>query len=139
MISHHFKKTIFFALFLTLSSTSVINAEQFKIYTNYQEALKVAKKSDKKLMMMLHSPHCPWCQRMKKETISQKETQKFINKNYIFVSLNKYTDDYPKKFETNMIPTVFLINSKDEKEIYKMLGFQSVESFIDEVTLSQDL
>ena len=90
-------------------------------------------------MMMLHSPHCPWCNKMKNETLNQKETQNFIMNNYIFVSLNKYRDTYPKKFQSNMIPTIFLIDSKNENENYKMLGFQTVESFIDEVSLAEDL
>ena len=111
MISRHFKKT--FVLFFALVLLSVVQAKEFKVYKNYEIALKEAKKSNKNLMMMLHSPHCPWC--------------------------NKYRDTYPKKFQSNMIPTIFLIDSKNENENYKMLGFQTVESFIDEVSLAEDL
>jgi thioredoxin-related protein len=126
-------------LFMVFSLLSTVYASEFKIYKNYDKALKEAKKSNKNLMMMLYSPHCPWCERMKEETISQKETQDFISNSYVYVSLNKYRDNYPKKFQTNMIPTIFLIDSKNENENYKMLGFQTVESFIDEVSLSEGL
>jgi thioredoxin-related protein len=126
-------------LFVVFSLLSAVYASEFKIYKNYDKALKEAKKSNKNLMMMLYSPHCPWCERMKEETISQKETQDFISNSYVYVSLNKYRDNYPKKFQTNMIPTIFLIDSKNENENYKMLGFQTVESFIDEVSLSEGL
>lgn len=137
MILHRISKV--FAFVVVFMLLSVVQAEEFKVYKNYDKALKKAKSSSKNLMMMLHSPHCPWCERMKEETLSQKETQDFIQKGYVFVSLNKYRDDYPKKFQSNMIPTIFLIDSKNENENYKMLGFQTVESFIDEVSLSEGL
>ena len=106
-------------------------------YTNYNEALTQAKKQNKPLLMFVYTDYCPWCEKMKKTTLSHKKTIEFINKNYIFLTINKEKDDYPKEFIPRYIPTTYLIDAQKEEEVYALFGYKTSSELIEELSDSE--
>lgn len=109
-------------------------AQTLNTYTNYEEALSAAKKENKPLLMFVYADYCPWCDKMKKNTLKNKKTIEFISKNYIFLTINKEKDEYPEKFIPRFIPTTYLINSKNEDEIYALYGYKTTTQLIEELS-----
>lgn len=102
-------------------------------YTNYNEAIKEAKSHNKRVLMFMYTDTCSWCKKMKQTTLSDAKTIEFINKNYIFLTMNKEKGIYPQKFNPRFIPTTLLIDPKDEEELYALFGYKTSKELMDEL------
>lgn len=120
-----------FLLFIILSV--FIYADSLSILTNYDEAIKEAKESKKRVLMFMHSDYCPWCKKMKDTTFKDAEAIKFIKQRYVFVSINRDKSSYPDKFFPRFIPTTYLIDPENEEEIYALYGYKSAKYLIKEL------
>lgn len=124
-------------LFSLICFSNLLLAQSLMTYTNYNEALTQAKKQNKPLLMFVYTDYCPWCEKMKKTTLSHKKTIEFINKNYIFLTINKEKDDYPKEFIPRYIPTTYLIDAQKEEEVYALFGYKTSSELIEELSDSE--
>ena len=70
---------------------------------------------------------------MESTTLSDKEVIDTINKNFVFVSLNKDTHKIPSEFIPYGVPTTYVIDSKSGEKLYTMKGYKSKESFFDRI------
>ena len=98
--------------------------------TTYEEAILKAKTEHKKVMLFLHTQYCGWCTKMKKTTLADPLVIDFINKKYIFVSLDRDIDSYPAQFAPRFVPTTYTIDPKSQKEIDSVLGYKKRDDFI---------
>ena len=114
--------------------SNLLLSQSLHTYTNYNEALAQAKKQHKPLLMFIYTDYCSWCDKMKKNTLSHQKTIEFINKNYIFLSINKEKDAFPKEFIPRYIPTTYLIDSKTQEEIYALFGYKTSSELIEELS-----
>ncbi|MFA7084038.1 MAG: thioredoxin family protein [Arcobacteraceae bacterium] len=119
-------RLIIVLLYLSLSLFS----QELVTYTNYEKALNIAKKENKNLLMFVYTDDCPWCSKMKKQTLSHEKTIEFINNNFIFLTINKNSSVYPKEFIPRFIPTTYLIDAKNEEELYALYGFKTSDALI---------
>lgn len=110
-------------------------AQELKMMHNYEKAIQLATKEKKKILMFVYQDFCPWCQKMEDVTLSDNKAIEFINKRYIFVVQNKDSGNYPKKlFYPRFIPTTYLIDPKDDEEIFALYGYKPSEKLINELT-----
>lgn len=134
-----------FVVFSQGSSQNKIN------WLSLEKAEKFASKYNQDILIFFYKPNCEYCDKMKKETISDPEVIKLINNNFLPVKLNGYTKDtiefngkkyvneqpaekghfwrhdfyfeYGRYKDGIITPTFVLINSKKEK-ITQLTGYQ---------------
>jgi thiol:disulfide interchange protein len=100
-----------------------------KYQTNYDEAIKKAKKEKKPVMLVLSSSTCPWCRKMENQTLKNETINKQVQENFIPLALDKDTDSYPKEFTPQYIPTVLFINPNTGDYFDQSIGFKPVAKF----------
>jgi len=120
---------------LVIFALCVVSSFSLELQTvsNFDEAIKQAKQKNKNLLVFMHSEHCPWCTKMKDTTLKDTETIEFINNRYIFVSLDKDTDKYPKHLKPEIIPTTYLIDQNTQDIKYTLYGYKPTEYLINEL------
>ena len=57
------------------------------------EAKVLAKKYDSKVLIFFYKKNCPYCDKMKKETLTDPDVIKFINNNFFAVKIDSRTKD----------------------------------------------
>lgn len=113
----------FFGIFLSLQI--LINATEWN--EDYKVALETANKCNKDIVLaFVGNDWCPWSQKLQAEVFSQ---QSFIEKMDDFVliriDLSQYQDQSERtllkeKFEVEEIPSILIVNSKEEKEMARI-------------------
>lgn len=124
-------------LFVSLFMVSA-NAVELNRYLNYEKAIKIAKKENKKVLMFVYSTHCPWCLKMKKNTLHNDKITKYINKNFILLMSNQDDDSFPEEFRAQMVPTTYFINAQTEESLYSTVGYLKPDMYYEELTFIQD-
>jgi protein disulfide-isomerase len=115
------KKIIFITLFFI--GFNSIEAQEAKWYSNFDEAAKLSKKTNKPILAnFTGSDWCGWCIRLDKEVFSKKEFQKWADENVILLTV-----DFPRRkklpeniktqnnalqraFQVRGYPTIWLMN-----------------------------
>ena len=111
---------LIFALFLTLSASKIDTfAKEASYFRDYNSALEMAKKQNKTIMLVMVADFCPWCKKFERKSLRNKEISNFVKKNFIPVIVDNYRDKkhYPHRFETSKLPTVYFIDSDNQKVI----------------------
>ncbi len=125
---------IFTKLLLILFSVFTLNAADLIHADSYADALKKGVEQNKPVVLFAHSPFCPWCRKMEADTLSDEEVINFLNKNFIFVtvdlSLSMDIEDVPAKFLPEGTPTTYVIDPKTEELLYSLRGYKSKQSFL---------
>lgn len=111
----------------------VINEENFasemKYETNFDEAMKRAKKEQKNVMLVLVSNYCPWCRKFEQRVLLKEEVNAIIQKNYIPLIINREKDPFPKEFDTGFTPIVHFIDHKTQKSYKNVVGYNNKDEF----------
>ena len=100
---------------------------------NYEIALVKAKKEKKDIMLVVVANFCPWCQKLEKLVLSKDKYDKPIQKKYIPLILNKEVGDFPKKFETPFIPTIYFVDYKTGDIKKKIIGYNNRQDLKNEI------
>jgi len=97
----------------------------------YLEALQKASSEDKNLVIMVSTESCPYCSRTKEFILPDESVKKALS-NYVFVELDKNSDDYPKDLlYTKFVPTFFIIEPKTQTLVVERIGYQTKSAFIE--------
>lgn len=120
-------------IFSIICFSNLLFGQTLITYTNYNEALHQAKLQKKRVLMFMYTDNCSWCKKMKQTTLNDPKTIEFINKHYIFLTMNKDNGTYPEKFTPRYIPTTLLIDAKNEEELYALLGYKTSRQLIEEL------
>lgn len=117
------------------SSKKVVSHETFakvmNYETNYKIALEKAKKEDKKLMVFMSMPYCPWCRKLENRILSQTHIDKIIKEKHVPLMLNYQKKAFPKKLtKSNITPTLYILNAKTEKIEETFIGFSARNMFL---------
>lgn len=108
-------------------------AKKMQYETNYEIALKKAKKDKKDIMFFMIANFCPWCVKFEKKVLEKKDINKLIHKKYIPLIINKEEKNFPKQFKTPIVPTVYFVDFKTQKIKTKVVGYNSRTLFINEI------
>jgi thioredoxin-related protein len=98
---------------------------EFKYQTEYTKAIEKAKVEKKDIMILMVSNFCPWCQKLEKVVLSKDKINTQVHKKYIPLIVNKDENNYPKQFETPMVPTVYFVDYKTEEIKSKVIGYNN--------------
>lgn len=112
---------------------SMLFAQPLETLSSYDEAIKKGLKENKRVLMLIYSDYCPWCEKMQKQTLTNEKVIEFINKDFIFVKINRDKGAYPKEFIPRFIPTTYLIDPKSQEEIYALCGYKTATQFLNEL------
>jgi thioredoxin-related protein len=119
---------------ITLLLTTVLSLSALE-WHSYEEAVQLAKKSTKLIMIDIVRTNCHYCENMDKAVFQDKEMSQWLDARFIAVKLNLDTDTMPLGIEVRMTPTFYFIN-KDENIVKKVPGSWSIEDF---QSLTKDL
>ena len=115
-------------LLLTLLVTLVFSAELN--WVDYDDdALPMAQKSGKTIMVMLSRKGCPGCEYMEDIVFHNENVVKKISKNFIAVHVDIHNDFIPDGLTYIGTPTFYFLNA-DEKTLEKMDGGVNAQSFM---------
>jgi len=95
------------------------------IWTSYEKGKPMAKKLGKKIFLYFHANWCTYCKKMELTTLKDKGVIKYINDNYIAITVNS---DKERKiaslFKVRGLPTTWFLKSDSDK-------LSSVPGYID--------
>lgn len=93
-------------------------------------AFSKAKKEKKKLIVMAVSDNCQWCEKMKKNTLSEPKVAEKL-KDYVLVMVDRETEGETNQFPPfKHVPIIFFMTH--EKEIIDDLrGYFAAEDFLE--------
>ena len=103
-------------------------ASQLQFEHNFKTALQKAKKQDKEVMMMYSAKWCPECNYMKDVVFKDAKASEYMQKHFIFLSLDIQNDKLPSGFEYVGIPTFFFIKN-NTKLSGKIIGGDRADRF----------
>lgn len=95
----------------------------------YEEALKEAQTTNKLIAMTIVSSSCPWCHKFLRETIKDKSIENTLNKDFVYVVLNKDITTLPEGITARLVPTTFFLDKTGQKLIPPAIGFWNTEDF----------
>ncbi len=98
--------------------------------TNYDAALKRAKKEKKNIMLVLVSNYCPWCLKFEERVLLKKDVNTMIHKKYIPLIINKDKEPFPKRFDKAFTPVVHFIDYKTEQSYASVAGYHNRDEFL---------
>lgn len=131
------KYIVLFFLSINLLFSAEIPKEINKVET-YQEAIELAKEENKKVLVMMTTRVCPWCNRAKKNTLTNEDVYKYINKNFVFVEVDRDRDKehYPEDLYSRMVPTFSIVEPKKGELMYQVIGYRPPKKFLKEIDLT---
>ncbi len=111
-------KIVVATLFFTLSLFAEIK------FKKYDEALQEAAKTNKIVIVTVVSSTCHWCRKLESETLKTKVVENAINKDFIYVILNKDVDTIPPQLTHRMVPSTFFLDKKGNIISQTAIGFK---------------
>ncbi len=116
-------------LFFTLSLFAEIK------FKKYDEAMQEAAKTNKIVVATVVSSTCPWCRKFEAETLKSKVIETAINKDFIYVILNRDTDTMPQPLSHRMmVPSTFFLDKKGNIVSQTAVGFKYPNEFMNYLT-----
>jgi len=115
-------------LFISLSIIILIASEVEVIY-NYDDAINLAIKERKKVLLLIKKDSCQWCKKMINITLKDKNVQKLIKDKYILVFIDRDSSNYPIRFYSKAVPATFIIDAQKIIESEMILGYVDPERF----------
>lgn len=120
-------------LFLVTAHGSQIDdfAKEANYLRDFSISLASAKKEQKVLMLVVIADFCPWCKKLERKTLSHQNVAKKIEQNFIPLIMDKEWDKkkFPKEFQTKSVPSLFFIEPREEKEIYRISSYENHKVF----------
>jgi thioredoxin-related protein len=104
-------------------------AKVFGYETNYEVALKKAKKAKKDILMIQVAHYCPWCKKLESKALSSEKINTYIHKNYIPLIVDREDGGLDKRFDTSIVPVTYIIDYKDDTKFKKVPGYQTKSDF----------
>jgi thioredoxin-related protein len=129
---HHSLLPGFLIALLTLVSALPAGASVNFSAISFSEALKLAKKEKKKIMVDYYTDWCRWCKVLDQKTYSDENVGKLSNARFIALKINAEQGegiDLAKKYEVQGFPTIVFYDA-DGNEIDRVVGFQEPRKFV---------
>lgn len=137
------KKIVLFLMFSFAFVGNVLAADIFLPYLNLQEEAMEAAKNKKLVMVMFHMEHCPSCEYMQSEVLTNKDVKKYFTEKYNtylidvlssaevedFNGISKSQKAIAKEYGANVTPTFAFYDGKG-KMLYKTIGRKDVSKFL---------
>jgi thiol:disulfide interchange protein len=100
-----------------------------KVAKTYEEALIIAEKTKKNIVIFFSATWCGWCHKMEKETINSTEVKSKLD-NFIFLKLDlDQNKKLASQFNVSGVPAYFIVTPQRETTSVGS-GFKSPSDFI---------
>lgn len=96
----------------------------------YTEALRLAKQTNKPIMLKLTAENCKYCVKMDKEVLENLEVNAFLSKHFIALTVNVDKEPIPLGIKRTITPT-FIFIDQNEKILSKLPGSWNKKDFMD--------
>ena len=103
-----------------------------KFLDSYQEAMEIAAKEKKPVLVMMVTERCPWCIRMKTRTLPEPGIAAKINEAYVPVLVNRDKGEYPEELYAKLVPTIYYL-APDGELLYETIGYKSPALFMEDL------
>lgn len=118
---------------LFLLTCLIIASAHAEYLSRYADVVSQAKKENKIGLVLMIGGYCPWCKKMKGETLQDPDIAKELEKDFVVGIIEKDTDTtYPKYLRPNFVPVTYFLNHKEEV-INETVGFKKAEYFMDDL------
>lgn len=98
--------------------------------TNYDEAVKKAKKLKKPILLVLVANYCPWCRKFEQNVLRKADVNELIQNNYVPVIINKEKGGFPKELDMSFTPIVHFIDYKTLVSKKVVAGYNNKDEFL---------
>ena len=105
-------------------------ALEHKYETSYEQAVAIAKKEKKDILMVQITNYCPWCRKLEKKVLASPKVDSYIHKNYVPLIVNREEGNLPKQFKTPIVPVTYVISYKDNTKFKATPGYQGKSDFL---------
>ena len=96
--------------------------------TSYENALKIAKKEHKIIMIELIQENCHFCKRMDKEVMVDDNISSTLSKDFVVVKLDVNKDKLPLGLKKEITPTFVFV--KESGELFSIIrGAWNIDDF----------
>jgi len=130
-------KNLLFALFLL---STVLNAIELDWEHDFQHALTTAQKEKKMVYLFIGADKCRYCDKFKRETLSNKKLIETMKKEYVLLYMSRDQHAIPDGFEKYGVPMHYFLTPKG-KIIAKVQGSRELEGWydvLDEIDLRKE-
>lgn len=112
---------------IVLVTTSSVSAESLKWSKDMKTAWKTAQEKEQPLLLFVSSKNCPYCERMKKQTLQDESIVKQVSDGFIAVRVDAKEDaELLKKLRIRLLPTTVILKP-DGVVVESIRGFQTAE------------
>lgn len=128
-----------FILMLLLTATLTAKSPQWK---KFDEGMKLAKQTNKKVLIDVYTDWCSWCKKMDASTYTDAKVTEYLNKNFVVIKLNAEGNERisyagqslsPAEFAQGMgvdgYPATLFLRS-DGQAITLLPGYSQADMFI---------
>ena len=130
-------KNLLFTLFLL---NIVLNAIELNWEHDFQHALTTAQKEKKMVYLFIGADKCRYCDKFKRETLSNKKLIETMKKEYVLLYMSRDQHTIPDGFEKYGVPMHYFLTPKG-KIIAKVQGSRELEGWydvLDEIDLRKE-
>ena len=120
-------------IFLLLGLMVSLLSADIRWAEDLDDALEIAQKEDKIVMMMFSMRGCRACRFMERKVYAEPKVTKAFNKDFIGVHIDVKEDFVPKGYDYFATPTLFFID-KDKKLLDKQVGGLRDYQFLDKLS-----
>ena len=113
-------------LLLFIFATSLFASQNW--LNNYDEAIELAKKENKRVYMLIVSDDCRWCKKFERTTLKDEKLLERIEKQYVLLHLSRDQHKIPSEFKTTPVPRHYFLRSNGDS-IFPVVGYRDVETF----------
>lgn len=119
-----------FKIFLLLLSLwSMSFAATLNKAESYKQAQALAQAQGKRIMVLITQSDCRYCKRMKQTTFKDLDIVNRIHKQYIFVEVDRYFDEYPEYLTVYGVPTTYFLYNNGSPIMRGAGGYWNTEDF----------
>lgn len=115
-------------IFLLLFSAQLFSSD-INTLKSYDEAIKLAQKDNKNIILVLSQTGCKACTYMYEVTFKNDDV-KLLLKNYILLPVDVYKDSWNKKFRPFGTPTIYFVDKNENKIGRPVIGALESSDFI---------
>lgn len=116
-------------LILLLAMSLTLAAGELGWTNDYEAAKKEAEASGKVIYVLVTTPVCRWCKKLKMTTLADPEVAERLERLVVGVEATRSIDNYPSKLKAPMVPMSFFL-SPDDRVLVKMPGYWGKEDFM---------
>jgi hypothetical protein len=119
------------AIYLFDIGRKIVKEYGVKIYPTYQEALEVAKRENKIVMVEGFITYCRGCIKMDREVFIDDRVKKALERDFVVTKINVLREKLPLGLKSLGTPSFYFITSDGKRVIDQIVGTGTVDEFLE--------